>query len=138
MRTTACTALLGLFMKEAASKTEQQQPAPSCNPREAAASDQTPVAVDAAAEEQCSSPAAPARQPGTLFWTDGKAKDMGFALRAVAMVTLLLFVSWIWIISFLMLGAPFNKVAATLAVGAWLTLLLPCQVCMVTSQTVRR
>ncbi len=134
MRTTACTALLGALMKEASksAEAEQQQtsPAPQSNPSEAAASETRSTAVIAAADDQCS-PAAvrqPASQPGRIFWTDGKAKDMSFALRAVAMVTLLLFVSWIWIISFLMLGAPFSKVAATLAVGAWLTLLLPCQV----------
>lgn len=41
------------------------------------------------------------------------------------MVTLLCFIAWIYIISFAMLLSPFSRVAATLAVLAWCTLLLP-------------
>lgn len=118
--TKLATALLGCLIRQqqASSVLEEasQLQDAATQPQDAG---QQPAAVDAAA---------PRSQPGVMFWTDGKAKTMPGPLRAVAMATLLFFISWIWIISFLMLGAPFSKVAATLAVGFWLTLLLPCQV----------
>lgn len=64
-------------------------------------------------------------EPGVIYWTDGKAKTMPLFLRAVAMLSLLLFVSWIWIIGFNLVFAPFSRVSATIAVCLWATLLLP-------------
>lgn len=67
-------------------------------------------------------------EPGMLFWTDGKARHMPFIHRAAAMATLAIFLSWIYVIGFSLLFTPISIVAATLAVGMWVTVLLPCQV----------
>ena len=121
--TKLATALLGCLIRQQQASSVPDEASQlheaATQPQEAGQPHQQPTAVDAAA---------PRSQPGVMFWTDGKAKTMPGPLRAAAMATLLFFISWIWIISFLMLGAPFSKVAATLAVGFWLTLLLPCQV----------
>lgn len=132
MRTTAFTAILQYallqyknYSKQSTVLQEQKQVQEPISP---ATSDSAPPSP----AEQAPSKASPS-QPGVMFWTDGKAKSMPFYLRAVAMVTLLLFVSWIWIIAFMLLAAPFSKIAATLAVALWATLMLPCQVSIITS-----
>jgi hypothetical protein len=93
------------------------------------------LAVQATAQVADSTPAseqqvtkAAVSEPGVLFWTDGKARSMPFIQRAAAMATLAIFLSWIYVIVFSLLFTPISIVAATLAVGMWVTVLLPCQV----------
>lgn len=118
MRSTACTAILALmdWNTYTVSSTGQQ----TCSPSP------TEPDVSSTAQQQTREPST--SQPGVMFWTDGKAKTMPVYYRAMAMVTLLFFVSWIWIIAFGILATPFSKLIATLTVLAWLTLLLPTQV----------
>jgi hypothetical protein len=118
MRSTAFTAMLALldWNTSTVSSTEQQAGSPST----------TEPAVSSPAQQQTREPST--SEPGVMFWTDGKAKTMPVFYRAMAMVTLLFFVSWIWIIAFMILATPFSKLVATVTVLAWLTLLLPTQV----------
>lgn len=46
--------------------------------------------------------------------------------EAIAALTLLLFIAWIYVLAVLMLAAPFSPLAAAAALVAWGTLALPC------------
>lgn len=113
MRSTAFTALLSSLIRERKKKSAAEVVVPAEEPI-----NQKPAGV------HTQSPS----KPGVLFWTDGKARTMPVALRAVAMLTLLAFVAWLFVIGGLMVAAPFSRLALTLAVMSWMTLLLPCQV----------
>lgn len=63
-----------------------------------------------------------------MFWPDGKAKTQHPVLRGVAMATLLIFIAWIYVISFIILAAPFSTLGLTVCLCVWGTLLLPCHV----------
>ena len=78
LRSTAFTALLSLMEKK------------WCTAAAAAAVS----AVEKAPQAQ----AQPPSKPGELFWTDGKARSMPVVFRVAAMLTLLAFVAWIFII----------------------------------------
>jgi hypothetical protein len=95
--------------------------------RDPAAQSAAPVANATPATEQQATKAA-VSEPGMLFWTDGRARSMPFIHRAAAMATLAIFLSWIYVIGFSLLFTPISIVAATLAAGMWVTVMLPCQV----------
>lgn len=123
MRSTACTAILALldWNTSTVCSTEEQAGCPST----------TEPAVSPAVQHQTMQPSR--SEPGVMFWTDGKAKTMPVFYRAMAMLSLLLFVSWIWIIAFMILASPFSKLVATVTALTWLTLLLPTQVSSIRS-----
>lgn len=96
-------------------------PSSSCSSSNPASGEADSPAVTSAPSQLTRRPS----EPGVMYWTDGKAKTMPLVLRAIAMLSLLLFVSWIWIIGFNLVFAPFSRVSATIAVCLWATLLLP-------------
>lgn len=121
---TVCTAMLSTLWEK---KGQLATSAVALAAVEQKASQWAAAEPAAASDEQQARPASPS-QPGQLFWTDGKARTMPVLLRAVAMLTLLAFIAWLYVVGVLMLMAPFSKLALTLAAGVWLTSLLPCQV----------
>eukprot|EP00882_Tetradesmus_deserticola_P006767 GHRQ01007123.1.p1 GENE.GHRQ01007123.1~~GHRQ01007123.1.p1 ORF type:complete len:345 (+),score=115.83 GHRQ01007123.1:1057-2091(+) len=59
------------------------------------------------------------------LYTEGTS-TMPIWQQCLAMATLLVFIAWIYVLAILMLAAPLSPLAATAALAAWSTLLLPC------------
>lgn len=62
---------------------------------------------------------------GKRHYTDG-TQPLTPWQKALAAITLLCFIAWIYVIAALMLLAPFNSTAALVVAAVWSTVLLPC------------